>query len=177
MLRVAWGWGEWVRWLAGVPPSPRPSPPVGARESEGLGEVETPAARGFVEEAPEGEGEEHAGAAEEIKADAPAKGFREPRAEPTTEDGADVNAGLMEGERAGAGAGIVVIAGEGHAGGEVESLSKAFERADGDELPKFRAGAGEGGDAAPEDAAAEDEFFAREAVADESGDGRAGGVN
>ena len=135
------------------------------------------AALGLAQESPEDQRQDHSGAAEEVEANAPAVIFREPSADPASEDGADIDAGLVEGKRTGAGAAVMVITGQGHAGGKIECFAEALERADGHKMPQFRARTRSDGYCAPEQAAAQDEVFAPEMVANESCERRPRGID
>src|SRR5260370_38933193 len=95
--------------------------------------VGIPAGRGSVwldHPAVQRSSQEDAEAAEHDERPAPPVMLADETGEEAARDGADVDAGLMESERARAGFGPVVITQQGHGGGGVECLAPAFGAAE-----------------------------------------------
>src|SRR5258706_7308434 len=99
--------------------------------------------------------------------------FCEPCASPASSNRSCVNAGLMEGKRAGAGLCAVVIAHHRHRSREVKRFAKSFERAHGDKMPEPGTPASGHGNEAPEKAAAQDEVLAAKSITDKPRERRA----
>ena len=121
--------------------------------------------------------DDHPGEAEGEEADPPPVALAEDGAEPAAEDRAGVDARLVQREGPAARLGPVVVGRQRHRRWKIKRLAKAFESADGDEVPELRAPSGGDGDEAPEDAAAEDQVDALDAVGDESSERGPGGIN
>src|SRR5881227_2905568 len=71
----------------------------------------------------------------------------------------------------------MIVAHQGHRGGEIECLPKTFQRAHGDEVPELAAPTGHNGDATPKQTAAQNQALAPNTVADKSGKRRAKGID
>src|SRR4051812_23306363 len=95
--------------------------------------------------------------------------FREPGAEPASQNGPGINAGLMKRHRAGAGIRVVIIADERHRRWVIKRFTQAFKSAHGDKVPELPARASEHCDQTPKDAAAKDQVFTPDAIGDEAG--------
>src|SRR5882672_2746987 len=83
----------------------------------------------------------------------------------------------MKGQRARPGFWAVIIAGQRHGSRKIKSFPKSFQGPDGDEMLQLRAPAGGNGDEAPEQAPPEDERFARNPIANISGEHRSAGID
>ena len=146
------------------------------RVARGLGPFRGSTLR-LAEEAVEDRADDHPGEAEGEEADPPPVALAEDGAEPAAEDRAGVDARLVQREGPAARLGPVVVGRQRHRRWKIKRLAKAFESADGDEVPELRAPSGGDGDEAPEDAAAEDQVDALDAVGDESSERGPGGIN
>ena len=132
---------------------------------------------GFAQKSIEHQAQDESEAAEEIKPHPPSVVDGKPGPQPASQDGSEINAGLMEGHRPGSRAGGMVVADKGHRCRKVESLAQSLECPDSHEMPEPTAPSGGDRDKTPEQASAKDQVLASKAVADESGEGRSSRVH
>src|SRR5258708_7945858 len=118
----------------------------------------------FAQKAIEDERQNDAGTPEDVKTESPTVVLREPCADPTAEDRADVHAGLVKRQCPRASVTPVVIAGQRNRSGEVKRFAASLKRPHGNELPELRAPTGRYGDKAPEETASQNQVFAPHSI-------------